>query len=174
MYAQDYDGYLPFAYLMKSGGGEISWMETIWPYVNSGNAASITSQGFGAKRSMRCASAPQTMVYSYAVNDNLFGTNNSSTAYCANLEKVESEVALGGDGNTDPSTGIARCHFGFRLTVDAAKGVAPRHNDGLNLVYADSHVKWVTYDDVMDDIRQYTNHRGAWGYRPSDAGYHYR
>lgn len=138
-YTQDYDEYYPRC----SAAGAYYWTWTIWPYIKS-------SQVF------LCPSAPDnpdTLDASrtstdlirgvrYCMNNSSFGSGATPFGYppprkLADIQRPAELIMLMDSMIYQPSNTSYYCD------VDNNTSTAPRHFDGLNIAFADGHVKWV-------------------------------
>lgn len=141
-YTQDYDE----SYPRCSASGAYYWTWTIWPYIKS-------SQVF------LCPSAPdnpETLDASrtstdlirgvrYCMNNSSFGSGVTAFGYTlprklADIQRPAELIMLMDSKLYTPSNTSYYCD------VDNNTSTAPRHTGGLNITFADGHVKWVRED----------------------------
>ncbi len=138
-YTQDYDEYYP----RSSASGAYYWTWTIWPYIKS-------SQVF------LCPSAPDNPAtldasrtstdlirgVRYCMNNSSFGSAATAAGYPApqklsTIPRPAELIMLMDSQLYTPSNTSYYCD------VDNNTSTAPRHSEGLNVTFADGHVKWV-------------------------------
>lgn len=139
MYSQDYDETLPMVWLDDNGtagyqSGDSTWAELIRPYVKNDQI-------------YRCPSASgddKTQTYHYAVNNAYYGTGDSYSPPIG-----QSEPAIAGDPSRtylalDRKAGVLATPQIAWEDVSGRWGIGnftDRHNNGLNILYCDGHVK---------------------------------
>jgi prepilin-type N-terminal cleavage/methylation domain-containing protein/prepilin-type processing-associated H-X9-DG protein len=171
-YAQDYDESTPDNWWYYSPPNYATWMEALNPYIKNTQVficpsapTSATAYGY-PDPTARVASAycwPAWMPYDYW---NWWGTPMFSGfptsprlanpsrpwAYAEGIEKsihpAEAAYIVEGYYFTAPVSGLA---FGWPLTsnfsTNGSDTTCYRHHNGMNVAYADGHVKWVSGTD---------------------------
>jgi prepilin-type N-terminal cleavage/methylation domain-containing protein/prepilin-type processing-associated H-X9-DG protein len=162
MYSQDWDGYLPVCadQTNTNASNWISWVTTIawtiekgakWNYWSNGIDGSGWSSCSKSTRGLfRCPSSSikydsgETCLGISIGYNKRCGLAIDGTGFLAghtprDLNKQEGTLILFADLI---SSNDYRC-------FENAQGLAPRHNDGTNLFFADGHVKWYPYQEVL-------------------------
>ena len=145
MYAQDYDERLPKGWNRPSGWSwGWAWFDALQPYVKN-------------QQIRECPSWSGNQ-YSYGMNNKIAG------GYAIGFIAKPAETVLLMDGakfeyptpnDMDPLSWvrIGHCHWQITFpgcgpwnsgscTGDCTRRIDPRHNDGLNTLWVDGHVKW--------------------------------
>lgn len=167
-YTQDYDETYPMSlnYYSSAGGDETFWTEDIQPYVKStqlfycpnGYQASSLNGNYGANRAI--------LPYSNAAVNQIkvAAIQSASTIYMimdyGNYSASSSNVRFG-DGTTwqylpGMGEGGTACAVtamnGFDRVGDCKSG---RHFGGVNMAFADGHVKWLKSDVVVAEAKKH-------------------
>ena len=159
LYVEDYKGFHP-----SPGGSDPNcrWAEQIYPYAKSTAIFSCPSFDYGEYRPGCPAPEPTNdpnypNYYwhgSYNLNF-LFGSNLRGGINSARIRNPSGMILLTegyGDGITysKPTVGSVANPKNPRDFSE----LEDRHNYGVNVAYADGHVKWKSYEDLLD-IKQW-------------------
>ena len=148
-YVQDNDELFPQAYVNASVYG---WADSIQPYTKSIQVYQCPSETNGP------STTPSADGYTdYWYNLGLSGANEATLNYIANV------VAIG-DGSHGNAAYVSNgcSDFNYAGTMPTActagnasftKSVAQRHLDGLNIGFADGHVKWYRGDTATTSTK---------------------
>jgi prepilin-type N-terminal cleavage/methylation domain-containing protein/prepilin-type processing-associated H-X9-DG protein len=175
-YVQDYDETYPRTYY-TDGAGTVFWWNILQPYIKStqvfycpsspfASSASPTNGNYGANRDIMplfndgVVSEPakmaslQSVSTTYLILD--FGTYSAYHNYATTSDTSVSYLPGMGDGggtcqisSTRP-TGVTDCQSG-------------RHFGGVNIAFADGHVKWLMSSVVVNEGKEaHLGHTNAW------------
>lgn len=163
-YVQDYDEKFPnYAYSYSTGAS--GWMRNIQPYVKSEQIFQCPSETT-APTSLSSTTNPTADTTDYWYNWNLGyvgGGQNGMVGVPEAKLPYTSNTILNGDGTSFYEFAYANCIDSTCNTASQLDGtnypagyaannatVVKRHLDGLNLSFADGHVKWMTSKKVVD------------------------
>jgi len=143
MYASDYDGFLPYGYIYSyssppgyPGNGNMTWRELVAPYVKNTQIFRCPSGRTGPADDAASYGMPRCRFKWFVVNSDW---SRDTRWVC-------------------PSRSLYNCEQpaekGLIIEGRAARkccndDIGPIHNDGLNVCYADGHVKWLKYETVV-------------------------
>jgi prepilin-type N-terminal cleavage/methylation domain-containing protein/prepilin-type processing-associated H-X9-DG protein len=160
MYVSDYDGMYPKGDAAAWGDGSYpnrpygGFADGIYPYVKNNQIFICPSDGL--VNCLSHANSENHTLYADCLVDKVklsYGYNYGLYGYSESMVPRPAELALFADmierpyfysdGKLLPSGGhgISRAH-------DDRVGRAARHNDGVNIGYADGHGKWVTQSGI--------------------------
>jgi prepilin-type N-terminal cleavage/methylation domain-containing protein/prepilin-type processing-associated H-X9-DG protein len=169
MYIQDYDGGYPFMYQpypgmppVRQSSGTWYWQDIIYPYVKSTQVFFCPSSGGNTYAIDR----------NYGVNNFMIQANTNPPFKEPALASASSTYMIMDSGtyyiNTDkvsparqfqwlPGNGLVNSSYCDAVTSttyheDCMNG---RHFDGVNLVYADGHVKWKKVSEISAEALRY-------------------
>lgn len=161
MYVQDYENWLP----IDSGGGNsnrdddysFQWRFELSPYIYSGKvldaASSELRKGVFKCPAFENPSGDPTHDGGYGWNYYYMGFyDGHATLGRTNLVKVSkpSETIMIGDTiNWNWSGALYRLARLYYPSYASCLGVGNRHNKGINLLWADMHVSWMTQSALM-------------------------
>ena len=162
MYSNDFQDQMPCSSHM--GGGNISWVASLLPYLNYKSSA--TSVG-GATNIYLCPVEKRgsLRIYSYSAND--FLLNFPTPPINANPISRRTEVAgpsetLWMGESTENLLNEDHFHFAGRpvdgegYTPDMFVGqvIVQRHSGGADYLYLDGHVQWTKWENVRPKLTQ--------------------
>jgi len=181
MYSQDYDERYPFVEGVKNAEST-KWFNIVQPYVkskqvlrcpsyrNSMSEGSDTYAGYGMNDRFTGVVGSATNIYGKAISMAALSAPASIYMLLDSGEhriRVDSEhngtVAYGyyipGEGDV---RGLARsdCSGYDELRDDCMSG---RHLEGVNIAFADGHVKWQTSKTVVNEVHKSDPMYGAFG-----------
>ena len=155
MYLQDFDSTYPYdsygpgiTYATPNGTvltGYMLWESLVYPYVKHVELFTCPSW----------SGAQYTGTYStnisYGYNSGFLGGKSETQ-----IPDTASLIALVDSNKNPPNTGSGnpyRIYYSKTGNYDTVNGglPEPRHNDGMNLSYADGHAKWKKWMDIQAD-----------------------
>jgi prepilin-type N-terminal cleavage/methylation domain-containing protein/prepilin-type processing-associated H-X9-DG protein len=143
MYADDYANVYPYVYSCIERNGWVLWEEQISPYVQGGGSSHTYQMDI-----FRCASFGDWMPACNAnppIHGYVGGYAYNTTGGYTGMSGLD-------EGLVEDATGtiliyeatICRWVPGYDWTLpEVVPNIDKRHNDGLNLAFADGHVKWL-------------------------------
>jgi prepilin-type N-terminal cleavage/methylation domain-containing protein/prepilin-type processing-associated H-X9-DG protein len=154
MAVHQYTGDNDERYLLQQTGGvnSVTFVNVLQPYIKStqvfvcpsgsSNVSTVDDNGVRADHLWQVTGTPGSQGH-YGMNSNLTTTQGLSTA----LVVSPSVTALAFDSSWYESAGHA---LGFN--VDSIADASLRHFDGVNIGYADGHVKWQGLNNAGDGV----------------------
>jgi len=172
MYTQDYDEMLPPCWNINSttppigsAGTYWQWPNIIYPYTksaqvyycpSSSSTASPTSKNYGADSQVmtpyngRSLASVESPAQKYMIMD--FSEYSADNSYITGTPITN--YYLPGKGNGG----------GVCTSADPAECTTGRHFDGVNMAFADGHVKWLKSSEVVTQAKNYaTGNPNSWG-----------
>jgi len=137
LYLQDYDDWMPFA-LDSDGGPNWNGYYTSWavPYLGTGTFPE--PKGIGALR--ECPSDTEKLSIDYSMNDRI---GVRTTRYRIGKVLCPSRTMVLADG---------RVIYFNETNYRTGERLVERHNGKFNVLFIDSHVESLNYDEVTDDM----------------------
>jgi prepilin-type N-terminal cleavage/methylation domain-containing protein/prepilin-type processing-associated H-X9-DG protein len=176
MYMQDYDG-MYMVSVSKDATGNILWPQFIQPYVKSLNLFNCPSFSKTTFTQGSSASAYYNSAASvpYGLNFWLLGEYYHLSE--AGLQTPSETVLVAETGNSASSAATAgyfQCYpsyYGYTTPTNTQYGfqgngaarLTDRHMDGLNILWADGHVKWMKRSVIEADVGSTTASKYWWG-----------
>jgi prepilin-type N-terminal cleavage/methylation domain-containing protein/prepilin-type processing-associated H-X9-DG protein len=158
MYTQDYDGGIPF---YQDDQGKVLWQDRVQPYVKNYNVFRCPSWGqtfdIGPKGTHPGASFAYWLSYPHLPYRPGLWDNTQKGVFCATLDCISrpSESLLIGEGQLTSGGGVyCPIHMeAWKIKITDPSypnwGAASRHNDGMNIIFADGHAKWGRTQDIL-------------------------
>ncbi len=163
MYTQDYDEHLIPGGLVRSGS--VYWFYLLDTYVGQPDWARLRTQGI-----FQCPSRQPLNTtwnrFGYGWNFDYFGYayNNKGVGWGTRLPQVKDiQTIIIGD-NRDVSPGQALYIYPASLNRDL---VAARHSQGGNYLFLDTHVEWLSRNEVF--VRNATHYGTSSGWPGYDS-----
>ena len=182
MYVQDYDETYPMSLNYGANGtydaNDVSWVDAIQPYVKSTQVFYCPSTGYQSPYNGNYGTNEIVMPFSTSTPSSIkmAAVNSPSQLYLifdygtyyASYWNV-STTTSGGDWNYLPGAGENGTDT-YCSNITAVPGEmdrlsdcnSGRHFDGVNVVFADGHVKWLRSSVMVDESRK--GNLGAWNY----------
>jgi prepilin-type N-terminal cleavage/methylation domain-containing protein/prepilin-type processing-associated H-X9-DG protein len=141
-YTQDYDEYYP----RSSASGAFYWTWTIWPYIKNSQVFLCPSARDNPE-SLNASMTSTDLVKGvrYCMNNSSFGSAAAAAGYPIPIKLStiprSAELIMLMDSQI-----YAPSNTSYYCDVDNNTSTAPRHFQGLNITFADGHVKWVKED----------------------------
>ena len=169
MYVQDYDETYPMAYNYDAPSGSQFWIDTIQPYVKSeqifecpsGNNSSQATGNYGANLNILVFSGG-----SYATDNQIkvSAIQSASTIYMmmdygiyyARTSNVKTISSTNWDYLPGMGEGGATCQVTPTTWDRVSDCQSGRHFGGVNMAFADGHVKWLKSSVVVNEANKST------------------
>jgi len=170
MYIQDFDEMFP----LLVGEGALFWPQLIKPYLGHNVAGTSSSYAWTQEGLLACPSAPSSGVsyyfgthygYNGAVLSNWpwWASPSPRPKSLADIKRPSEILEVSEAGCRCDQVGSSPCDSSFMLTPYTSAGAStcggyggadidPRHNDGVNVLFIDGHVKWLKAQTVRAGI----------------------